>query len=142
MLSTEHRALYLYSSIYNLLSSGLFFQFLSCSIFPHKSIDGAFGNVHGQTLQGLEMPVLFAQPLCFQTILHLNLSFLMTPTNIPRNGKDSGQEKSKDLVKISASLVTVHRCHREVFSRASSVTNPRQPAPKRLYLAFCVHMLL
>lgn len=37
MLPTEHRALYLYSSIYNLLSSGLFFQFLSCSISPNET---------------------------------------------------------------------------------------------------------
>ena len=84
MLPTEHRALYLYSSIYNLLSSGLFFQFLSCPIAAQQAIDTPFPHMDGQIGHAVLLPVCFGKATGFDNIIaHVRIPPFRDGLSIP-----------------------------------------------------------
>src|SRR5699024_2003312 len=71
------------------------------AVFAHKAVNSALGHPHGQMIERLKMAVVFTQVFCFQHIVHSeNPPFVWDGGILPQKGMESGQEKSKEFVKI------------------------------------------
>ena len=75
------------------------------AVAPHKAVNRAFGHVHGEIIQGLEVLVMLGQALCGEHIFHKIASISLDEAIIAGKGQESGEENGSDFVQISTPLI-------------------------------------